>query len=141
MTIEKSMLLISSMRDGAPTFRMMPLTNDCPYVEVVYVPQAKAAVVFLKHAVEGLHMVPQLDSNGDMQRAPKPRQDGNPYKQERKLLTTSHECYITVKEEIINFVEMFAVNTEFDYKKFMVEPVAKQESPIIMPETPRIITP
>lgn len=135
------MLLISSFRDGAPTFRMMPLTKDCPYGEVVYVPQAKALVVFHKHTVEGLHMVPKLDDNGDSVRAPKPRADGNPYKQERKTLTTPHESYLTSKPEIEQFVEMIAYNSEFDYKKFMVEPEAKPASQIIMPETPKIISP
>jgi len=141
MTIEKSMLLISSFRDGAPTFRMIPLTKDCPYGEVIYVPQARAIVVFHKHAVQGLHMVPQLDGNGDPVRATKPRADGNPYKQERKMLTTPHEAYITDKSEIEMFVDMFAFNSEFDYKKFMIEPVAKQESAIIAPEKPSIIMP
>jgi hypothetical protein len=141
MTIEKSMLLISSFRDGAPTFRMIPLTKDCPYGEVIYVPQAKAIVIFHKHTVEGLHMVPKLDDNGDSVRAVKPRADGNPYRQERKTLTTPHESYLTFKPEIEQFVEMFAYNSEFDYKKFMVEPKAEPASQIIMPEKPHIITP
>lgn len=141
MTIEKSMLLITSFRDQVPTFRMIPLTKDCPYGEVIYVPQAQAIVIFHKHTVEGLHMVPQLDSNGDPVRALKPRADGNPYKQERKILTTPHEAYVTDKSEIEAFVDMFAYNSEFDYKKFMIVPVAKQESGIIMPEQPSIIMP
>lgn len=135
MSEKRSMLLISSRRDGAPTFRMMPIESDCPFIEAVYVPQAQALVVFHKHAVEGLHMVPQLDGNGDPVRATKPRADGNPYKQERKTLSTSHEAYITEKEEIKNFVKMFAANPDFDYEKFMVTPQ------IVMPETPKIITP
>jgi hypothetical protein len=141
MTVEKSMLLISSFRDGAPTFRMMPLTKDCPYGEVVYVPQAKALVVFHKHTVEGLHMVPKLDDNGDSVRALKPRADGNPYKQERKTLTTPHESYLTDKSEIEMFVSMFGYNSEFDYKRFMIEPKAAPESLIQTIETPKIILP
>lgn len=141
MTIEKSMLLISSFRDGAPTFRMMPITKDCPYGEIIYVPQARALVVFHKHVVEGLHMVPQLDGNGEPVRNPRATAKENPYKQERKVLTTPHESYVTDKSEIEMLVDMFAFNSEFDYKKFMVEPKAVQESIIAPIETPSIIMP
>lgn len=138
MTVEKSMLLITSHREGVPTFRMMPLTNECPYSEVIYIPQAKALVIFHKHTVEGLHMVPALDGNGDPVRNPKAGPKDNPYKQERKLLTTPHESYIQHVPEIGDFVAMFAYNSEFDYKKFMADPV----KPLIeTPETPKIILP
>lgn len=123
MIAEKSMFLTSSYRDKAPTFRMIPGSIDCPFLEAVYIPQAKALVIFLKDKVEGLHMVPKIDDNGDPVRALKPRSDGSPYKQERKVLTTSHEAYISQKEEIKTFVKTFASNAlEFDYEKFMVEP-------------------
>lgn len=123
MIAEKTMLLISSYRDKAPTFRMIPGSNDCPYLEAIYIPQAQALVIFLKEKVEGLHMVPKLDDNGDPIRALKPRADGNPHKQERKLLTTSHEAYISQKEEIKEFVKTFAINAEkFDFEKYMVSP-------------------
>jgi len=134
----KSMMAISSHRDGAPTFRMLPISLDCPYGEVVYVPQVKALVVFHKHTVEGLHMVPKLDDNGDPVRAAKPISDGNPYKQERKALTTPHESYITHVPEIEQFMQMFMINDKFDYKAFMVEPKA----PIVEEvQKPKIILP
>ena len=138
MIPEKSMLLVSSHREGVPTFRMMPLTNDCPYLEAVYIPQVKAIVVFLKHAIEGLHMVPKIDDSGDMiQRIKGGAKDQSPYKQERKLLKVSHECYIYNPPEIENFIKIFAHNSEFDYKQFMTEPKAT----IIEPEKSKIIIP
>lgn len=134
MIAEKSMLLITSQREGAPTFRMMPLSNECPFIEGVYEPRAMALVLFYKHQVQGLHMVPQIDSNGEMVRAPKPAKDGNPYKQERKLLSTAHEAYITDKKEIADFISMIAYNQDFDYKKFVVDPKIQMDQPkIIMP--------
>lgn len=135
MSVEKNMLLISSRRDGAPTFRLMPVKIDCPYIEAVYIPQATALVIFHKHQVEGFHMFPSLDSNGDPVKTAKAKANGNPYKEERKLLKTAHETYITEKEEIKAFVKLFAVNEDFDFEKFMTAPQ------IITPEKPNIIVP
>lgn len=132
MIAEKSMLLVTSQRAGAPTFRMMPLTNKCPFIEAVYEPRAKALIIFYKHKVEGFHMMDQLDSNGDPVKAPKPRASGNTNKEERKMLKTAHEAYITDKKEIEGFVNMFAFNTDFDYKKLMVDPKLQAETPNIL---------
>lgn len=129
------MLLVSGFREGAPTFKMIPLSLDCPFGEVVYIPSAKVLLILHKHTVEGLHMVPRLDDNGDPVRAAKPRADGNPYKQERKTLNLPQDSYINDKEQIKAFVNMFATNADFDYAKFMVDPA------IITPETPKIIMP
>lgn len=132
----KSMLLISSQRQGVPTFRMMPLTEDCPFIEAVYEPRAMALIIFYKHQVEGLHMVDQIDGNGDSVRALKPRASGNPNKEERKMLRTAHETYITNKAEIQYFVMLMAHNQEFNYAQFMVDPklaVATETSKIILP--------
>lgn len=143
MSIEKSMLLISSFREGAPTFRMIPITLNCPYGEVIFIPQARTIAIFHKHSVEGLHMVPKLDENGDMIRHPKGTKE-KPYKEERKSLNVPHEAYITDRAEIEQFVEMFAINgTTFDYKKYIVDPKAPQETKAIIeaPETPKLILP
>lgn len=140
MIAEKSMFLVSSFRDKAPTFRMIPGSVDCPYLEAIYIPQAQALVIFLKDKVEGLHMVAKLDDNGDPIRALKPRQDGSPYKQERKALTTSHEAYINQKEEIKTFVKTFASNADsFDIEKFMVAPQI-MAGPGAQPTEQKIIT-
>jgi hypothetical protein len=122
MTVSKSMMLVTSRRDGAPTFRMIPVSLECPYIEATYIPQARAMVIFLKDQVEGFHMVPHLDSNGDPVKSLSKRSDGSPYKQERRTIKTCHEAYITEKEEIKSFVEMFACNLDFDYQKFMIDP-------------------
>lgn len=132
MSSEKSMMVVTSTRAGAPTFRMLPINNECPYIEVCYIPQAEALVIFHKHQVQGFHAVPQLDSNGDSVRALKPRANGSEFKEERKMLSTSHEFYITEKSEIKDFVNYFAFNS-FNYEKFMIK------STIITPEQPKII--
>ena len=138
MAIDKSMMLVSSQREGVPTFRLIPLTQECPYGEVVYIPQAKVLAIFQKYSVEGLHMVPKLDDNGDPVRRAKPAADGNPYKQERKVLVVSQDSYISNPPEIDAFIFMFAVNQEFNYKQFMEDP----KSPLIQKtEIPKLITP
>ena len=135
---QKSMMIISSQRGEFPTFRMIPLTIDCPFAEIVYVPDARALQILYKHAVEGLHMMPKLDDNGQPVPNPKAPKGTNPYKQERKTLTVPQDAYIYNPTEIEEFVQMFAVNDKFNYKIFMEEPKA----PIIeTPEIPKLILP
>jgi len=141
--MQKSMLLISSRRDNAPTFRLIPVINDTPFLEGIYIPQASAMVLFYKHQVDGFHMLPTLDSNGDPVRSVKGSKNagGESYKQERKMLKTAHEVYLSDKKEIEDFVNMFAVNAaDFDYKKFMVAPsIIKPATGQSTEESPKII--
>ena len=39
----KNMLLITSYWGDKDTFKMIPLTEDCPYSEVIYVPRLDEA--------------------------------------------------------------------------------------------------
>lgn len=132
--IQPSMMLITSNFGQQKTFRMIPVTTDCPYAECIWDSINKVFVILHKYKKEGFHMVEQLDSNGDPVLSLKGRANGSRYKEERKLLTTSHESYIIEKEEAISMIEMFAVNAKtYDYKKHM------EGSNIIQTE-PSIIT-
>ena len=43
-----NMLLIKSNWNDGETFRMIPLTIDCPYVECIYDPKQKVLVLISK---------------------------------------------------------------------------------------------
>lgn len=135
MIPEKSMLLISAYKDQAPTFKMIPLNQECPFGEAIYVPSAKVLLILYKHTVEGLHMVPKLNDDGEPVLRKTPAKDGNPYRQERRVMNLPQDSYIHDKEEIKAFIQMFAINPSFDYEKLMIDPK------IILPETPKIILP
>lgn len=129
------MLLVSSYWGENKSFKIIPLSNDCPYTEGMYDPTTNILVVIGKDKKNSLHMVVKLDDNGDpMEMKGKPRKNGKNYKEERKTVETYQEYYILEKDEQENFIRMFCINHDaFDYKKFMVE-----KTDIITPPEPKI---
>jgi hypothetical protein len=118
-----SMMIVSGNWGPMPTFKLIPITKDCPYVECIFNPQAKALAVIGAIIKDTFHMVPRLDDNGEPQKRKGPGSDKNPEKQQRVTLSTFQEYYVHGEEEITNFLEKFAVNEkEYEYKDFMNMP-------------------
>ena len=133
MSVEKTMLAVTSVWDGKPSFRLMPLTVACPYSEGIYDPTSKILVMMSSFRKETLNMVPSRDENGDPVKTKGPRPNGKTYKEKQILIDTFTEFYVQEKKEILEFVKMITVNDTFDIEQFMKEP-----SSIIVPETPKL---
>lgn len=75
-------------------------------------------------------MVPKLNDDGEPIRLKTPNQQtGKTVKEERRLVDTFSEFYLTDKADIETFIHMFAVNAEsFDYNAFMQVDV--KETPV-----------
>lgn len=115
-----SMLLITSSWGPAKTFKMIPTSKDCPYNECIFDVNTKVLAIISKESKESLHMLPKLNDMGDIARLKLgKKENGKDYAEERKLLETFYEYYIEDKQEIENFISMFAVNKDFDYKQYM----------------------
>lgn len=109
----KSMLLIKSAFGQMKSFKMIPITQDCPYVECLFSPREKMMVVISKFMKQSYHMVQKLDDNGDpVPVKGKPRANGNKIKEERRAMDTCAEHYIVTEEEIRDLINMFAVNPD-----------------------------
>ena len=80
-------------------------------------------------------MLPKLDDTGQPQRLKTPNQQtGKTFKEERRLVDTFSEFYLSDKDDIDLFIGMFAVNSDsFDYKQYMVDVNETKTSPIILP--------
>jgi hypothetical protein len=118
----KSMLLIKSAFGQMKSFKMIPITDDCPFVECLFSPREKMLVVISKFMKQSYHMVPKLDDNGDQVPVKgKPRPDGKKIKEERRAMDTCAEHYIVTEEEIRDLIEMFAVNPDgFNLDEFFL---------------------
>jgi len=62
--MEKNMMLVASEWNGKPSFRTVPMTADCPYVECIFDPESKVFVVISKTKRNTLQMLPKLDEYG-----------------------------------------------------------------------------
>jgi hypothetical protein len=131
----KNMMLISSAFRGVKSFSMIPVTQDCPYVEAMFDPTSGILAVISKVKKQAMHMVPRLDENGQPIRLKSPNMEaGKTVKEQRVQIETFSEIYITEKEEILQFIYMFAVNAEqFDVAPFFVDVKETKTSSIILP--------
>lgn len=124
MTNFKSMMLVRGYESFTgtqkATFRMIPVSNDCPYIEAVFDTTNMVLGIIGKFKKSNYEMVPVLNKEGDL--VPKKRKikEGEfPFCQEKRMIESWNEYQIVTKEEILEFVKMFAVNAD----TFDVEPV------------------
>ena len=111
---DKTMMLVESTWQDTKTFKMIPVSNDCPYVECIYDPSSKVFVLIGKITKTSLHMLPKLDEYG------KAISGNRGAKQERRSIDTFQEYYIENEKDIKELVKMFAVNaSKFDIAKFL----------------------
>jgi hypothetical protein len=120
----KTMMLYTSYWGDKKTFKLMPITKDCPFVEGIYDKSTGMLVIIGKDKKEGFHMVPKLDDQGRPMPLGKMGKTSpgleQAFKQERRALETYPEYYLMELEEIEAFVEGFALNTKtFNYKKHL----------------------
>ncbi len=110
---EKTMMLVESTWQDAKTFKMIPVSSDCPYVECIFDPTSKVFVIISKVTKTSLHMLPKLDEYG------KAVSGNRGAKQERRSIDTFQEYYIEEMDSIVDVVNLFAVNAKkFDITKF-----------------------
>lgn len=133
--VGQNMMLISSAFRQVKSFSLVPVTEDCPYVEAMFDPSASILAVITKVKKNSFHMVPRLNDDGQPIRLKAPNMEtGKTVKEQRVSVDTFSEFYVTDKEEIKNFIGMFAVNAKsFDYDQFFVDVEETKTSKIIMP--------
>lgn len=140
MSQGKNMLLASNYWGEAKSFKLVPVTDDCPFTEALYDVNTGLLAVISKIKKQIFHNVPKLDDNGDiMSMKIGKRENGKPYKEERRTLETFHEYYIIEEKEIVDFIKMFTVNEkEYDYMQY-IESARKKDTDIIVPEKPSLV--
>jgi len=126
-----NMLLITSGFRGAKSFALVPITDNCPYVECLFDPSSNLLAVITKTIKGSYHMIPKLDDNGDPVRLKSQRREnGKTVKEQRAMVDTYSEFYVSDPLEIEGFIDLFAVNAKhFDYKQYIAEQDIKVEHP------------
>ena len=134
-TIGQNMMLINSAFRNAKSFSLLPVSSDSPYVEAMFDPSSGILAVISKVQKTSFHMIPRLDDNGQPQRLKTPNQQtGKTVKEERRLVDTFSEFYLSDKLDIKDFINIFAINAaSFDYESFFIDIKETKVSKIIMP--------
>ena len=132
-----NMLITTSNWGPYKTFKLMPLTKECPYVEAIYDPSSKILAIISKTVKNAYHMVPKLDDNGDSVTLKiGKRASGKDIKEQRVLMDTHAEYYLTDLAEMKSFIEIFAVNTEYDYNALIDSDVQPMKKPLSSEKQP-----
>ena len=134
--IGQNMMLISSVFRNVKSFSLMPVNDDCPYVEAMFDPSSGIIAVITKIRKQSFHMMPRLDDSGEPQRLKAPNKEtGKVHKEQRMAIETFSEVYIVDKEEIKNFIGLFAINAaSFDYDQFLeIDEKETKKSSLILP--------
>jgi hypothetical protein len=133
--IGQNMMLVNSSFRNAKSFTLIPVSQDSPYVEAMFDPTSGILAVISKVMKQSYHMVPKLDDNGQPIRLKTPNQQtGKTVKEERRLVDTFSEFYLSDRSDIETFIHMFAVNAEwFNIEEFFVDLQKTEPSKIILP--------
>lgn len=136
----KTMMLVTiPWTPTEKSFRLIPTSSDCPYLDVVYWRDKKVLEINSTFKKQEYAMFPKVDDNGDieMRKSPKKNENGQTTseKQERRMTEVLQKYYIIDKGEIVNFIKRFAINAdEIAFEKII------NETDIVLAETPKIIT-
>jgi|TARA_R110002073_G_scaffold300425_2_gene467775 hypothetical protein len=133
--IGQNMMLVNSTFRNAKSFTLIPVSNDSPYVEAMFDPASGILAVISKVMKQSYHMVPKLDDNGEPMRLKTPNpQTGKTVKEERRLVDTFSEFYLSDKADIDTFIHTFAVNADhFKVEEFFVDLQKTEPSKVILP--------
>ena len=118
---EPSMMLVSGNWGPYKTFKMIPITLYCPYIEAIFDPSTKMLAIVSKDKKPTYHFVAKLDENGDTIPMKIGRRiNGKDFKEQRIMIDTYQEYYLNNLNEIKLLIENFAVNSKnYDYEKIM----------------------
>jgi hypothetical protein len=141
MTDLKTMLLVTApWSPETNTFRMIPASSDCPYLDVVYNRDKKALEITSTFKRNEYAMFAKINENGDPEIRKSPKVDEETgqqiiVKQERRMAELLQKYFILDQVEIIAFVQAFAVNADkVDYMQHFQGPVVEApKASIIMP--------
>lgn len=124
---ENTMMLVQATWNDKQTFRMIPIADNCPYVECIMDPDTKVFVIISKITKTTLHMLPKLDDNGDPMATKVKRANGRTVREERAKIETFQEFYVEDMAAVHELVNLFAANAKsFDIKKFLGEVVEEK---------------
>ena len=113
---EKSMMLVQATWQDKQTFRLIPISDSCPYVECIFDPGTKVFVIISKIKRTSLQMLPKLDEYGQ------PVAGSKGQREERHKLDVFQEFYIEDKIAVKDLLHLFAINAKtFDFEAFMSE--------------------
>ena len=106
------------MEKAEPSFSGIPTTSESPFVEILWDPVRSTLAIISKIKKESFHFLPKLNGSGSpLPNNSKDSNAGMPYQQERMLIETFHEYFITDLEDVRVFLKTYVSNQSFNWEK------------------------
>jgi hypothetical protein len=103
------MIAYKSKWQNKDTFKLMPINNECPYTEAIFIPDNKMLVVISKDKLQKPTVIGKLDDYG------MPLTKGGKQVLERRNMDAYVEYYLEDMKDITSFLDMFAYNSNESY--------------------------
>lgn len=125
-----SMMIITQMENGKKSFGLVPISNDCNFLEARFSLEHKVLTVMTKVPMKEFKLLPKLDTNGNP-KASKVNKEGISY--ERIIIDSFYSFQVTERKDIETLVNTLdsTVTTKDLEKYFVVEEKKKDESPTL----------
>lgn len=119
--MEKQMMLISAKtQNNQQTFRMVPLTAECPYNLAEFDVEHSNLILVLKEKINSLKTVPKLGPDGSFIPVKNPKPDTPGVEIERRMIEENLEVHINNMESIDEFIKLVAINAStFKYQQYI----------------------
>lgn len=104
-----NMMIYATKWNEKQTFRMLPITMECPFNEVIFDPEQKVLAVVSKDSKEKPMMMPRLNDRGDLVQTKRANGEQG-WQEQRVIMNSYYEYYIEDVNDIKNFVKLFAIN-------------------------------
>lgn len=122
----KSILLVDgvitdpSTNKPAENFIGIPVSVDCPFLELIFDPTTKVLAIVSKATKPQFQWVTRVDNNGSpVANKNKVTLPNQPHQQQRILMDTYHEHYIRNPKEIKEFLKEYAINPDYNFERFL----------------------
>lgn len=107
MTVRTMLAYEAKTQQGKPTFKLMPLTNECLFVEAMYDPESKVMVVLNKAITPRYFDKPRYDAKGKVTGISK------------EIHPTFFEHEISEKDDILAFIKHHVSNDKHEALKIL----------------------
>lgn len=124
-----NMMLIRDMYNNSPSFKMIPINNDCPYLEAAFDNEGKQLVLRHRDKIPVFQLFDRLDENGSpMLLTGKKVPDGrSPYKVQRIQFDGNVTYKISHIDDITKFMKRFLVEDDQVYIDMLFPPMTAEQ--------------
>lgn len=126
--MKNSMLKVTEMEAGGENFKLIPISSDCPYIEVRFSLEKKILTILSKDTFDDFKMMVKITDDGEVAYTKSVKGSVPKPKYERLRSVSFYDYSITVRSDIEKFVD-FITGESNDLSSYFIV-AEKIEAPL-----------